>query len=116
MVAPLRRLHLLITDDSILPTETYHAAHQKLGDQVQIPAYWLSWRRLFRHLAKGIAQPDPCRAAWSLDICRLLKRRRLTEFEGFRTMPLILNSLPHFWAWWSQEKPTTPDFRFWSTK
>jgi hypothetical protein len=107
---PLRPIHLLVSADTS-PPKYYDAARVRYeavrghGAKSRIPAFWLSWTRLAEHIDVGITDPDPLKAALSLDLYRLLKHLGLLPFEGFRMSPWISAAISGFWTgeeklWW----------------
>jgi len=118
---PLRRIHLFVSPEGSRPS--YHELARSRLDarSATIPAYWLSWTRLGRHVEAGINDSDPGRAALSLDMHRLLQHRNLFPFEGFQVAPWSSNSTASFWdgdaqAWWQLESPKLGEPYFWETK
>jgi hypothetical protein len=116
ILEPLRRVHLLLTADSIVPKIVYATAREKQHNNSTTPAYWLSWRSLNRHLRLGMQDADPCKAAACLDAHRLLGARNLLPFKGFQMAPWNRPGLRTFWQrkqWWRWPTPSLPTTGFW---
>jgi hypothetical protein len=97
-----RRAHLFVTAHTLLPVPDYDAAFARLGRRWPVPAYWLSWTSLARHLELHRHHQDPGRAALIEDLIRLLERKGLVPYRGLGLEPCAAFAvLPRFWrdAW-----------------
>jgi hypothetical protein len=113
---PLRRAHLLLTADGIMPKAVYDKGREEQHKHSATPAYWLSWLSLIRHVQQGMEDVDPCKAAACLDAYRLLGARNLVPFRGFQMFPWNRPGLSAFWQgeqWWRWPTPLLPSKGFW---
>lgn len=98
------RVHLFVTKDAWLPVPVYEIALAYLPAPWPVPAYWLSWTSLAKHLEPHKQQPDPGCAALVEDLLALLRRKELMPYGGFDLTPWVPASvLPGFWleTWWN---------------
>jgi len=103
----INKLHLFITMQFCLPTYVYHEASNHMPYSFTIPTYWLSWNSLAKCL-KSVIDIDGIKDAnylLLLDLYNLLRRKKLTPFDGFKYRTWSSIASPSFWkeSLWSIE-------------
>lgn len=99
-----RRVHLYVTTHAALPGRDYGQAHERLGSPWPLPAYWLSWTWLADCLSNHLEGPERCPRELIADLHRLLLRKGLAPFRGFRMEPWKGETkTASFWheVWWA---------------
>jgi len=100
----VRRIHFLVTAHSALPADVYKCSVGK-RQLAWPPCYWLSWLSLADCLEPYLGQLQGGTKALIADLYRLLDRKDLVRFRGFR--PLAWRpaaNAPSFWheRWWGE--------------
>lgn len=121
-LAPIKhRIHLFVTANVMFPSPVYREAAKHTGPG-NVSAFWLSWTFLCEFLETELAEIDDVgRAAQIVDLVRLLNRKGLVPFRGFRgdiswERPAELGT---FWQrrWWQQAELTLANTNgFWRSE
>lgn len=81
--AELRKVHLLVTTHTALPSTCYVRSVRKRKRPWPMPCYWLSWTTLIECLEPYLDMTQGGQRALIDDLCRLLRKKGLDRFRGF---------------------------------
>lgn len=105
-------LHIYVTAHDILPVNILESASQHIK-KGNIPFFWLNWQAL-SNLLMIVKDEDIGKQEMINDLIKLLKRKDLIPFDGFKTMmtgdwkPLIGKSFLQAQSLWSVQVPHLP--------
>jgi hypothetical protein len=108
----VKKIHLYVTAHDSCPSEIYDRCTNHIIKK-DIPLFWLNWQSLSAFLEK-IHIEDQGRQTMINDLVKLLHRKNLVPFQGFkinlfRDWPKFVGqSFWHPQKWWSSSLPKIP--------
>jgi len=118
----VQKIHLFITMHNSLPSPEYKPLMNYLKKQrsrhLDVECYWLSWLKLAELLENHRKKPDKGLNAILNDLCKLLQKKDLVPFDGFKIDPWQGQKCTYtFWneTWWDQQAIEINNYQsFWN--
>jgi len=108
----MQNAHIYITADDSCPLTTYDRAAEHIIRE-EVPLFWLNWQSLKVYL-QDLPMEDIGRQEMISDLIKLLVRKDLIPFHGFKAIPKsswTLSVGQSFWqdkSWWRATLPCLP--------
>jgi len=105
----IQNVHMYVTADDSCPLQTYENAADHIINK-EIPLFWINWQSLSFFL-KNIQTEDQGRMSMINDLLKLMQRKNLIPFEGFKISSngqwnsLIGHSFWEEQPWWHVNLP-----------